>query len=174
MEKIALGGGCHWCTEAVFQSLVGVEIVEQGFVASQGKNGTFSEAVILHFDPERISLSDLIEIHLHTHASTSDHSMRTKYRSAIYTFSIVQENQAERILDGLQSEFGNQLITKVYPFRNFKSSDEQFKNYYLKNPKKPFCETFIDPKLIVLLQKFSDKVNLEKIGALTVESGVSG
>ncbi len=174
MDKIALGGGCHWYTEAVFQSLEGVEKVKQGFVASDGKNNTFSEAVIVHFDPERISLSDLIEIHLHTHASTSDHSMRTKYRSAIYTFLKVQESKAERILAKLQSEFGNQLITKVYAFKTFRPSDEQFKNYYLKNPKKPFCKTFINPKLRLLLQKFSDKVNREKIGDLTVESGVSG
>ena len=60
--KIALGGGCHWCTEAVFQSLIGVHKVEQGFVASTDENTSFSEAVIVHFSPEAISLQTLIEI----------------------------------------------------------------------------------------------------------------
>ena len=83
-QKIALGGGCHWCTEAVFQSLIGVERVEQGYVASTGNNNSFSEAVIVHFNTERISLKTLIEIHLHTHKSTSNHSLRERYRSAVY------------------------------------------------------------------------------------------
>ena len=67
--KIALGGGCHWCTEAVFQSLKGVEKVNQGYVASTGENNWFSEAVIVHFNDEIITLKTLIEIHLHTHKS---------------------------------------------------------------------------------------------------------
>lgn len=167
MDKIALGGGCHWCTEAVFQSLEGVGKVEQGFVASEGKNHSFSEAVIVHFDPKVISLKYLIEIHLHTHKSASNHSMRLKYRSAVYTFSKQQAGEAEAILAGLQSEFENPLITKVYPFKIFKHSDDQFKNYYFKNPKKPFCKTFIDPKLRLLLDKFSNKVNREKIGEVS-------
>ncbi|SDX82583.1 peptide-methionine (S)-S-oxide reductase [Flavobacterium degerlachei] len=78
-SKIALGGGCHWCTEAVFQSLLGVVKVEQGYVASIGDNSSFSEGVIVYFNSEEISLKTLIEIHLHTHKSTSNHSMRSKY-----------------------------------------------------------------------------------------------
>jgi peptide-methionine (S)-S-oxide reductase len=59
LQKIALGGGCHWCTEAVFQSIIGVEKVEQGFVASIDENNSFSEAVIVHFNSEVISLNTL-------------------------------------------------------------------------------------------------------------------
>ena len=86
LYKIAFGGGCHWCTEAVFQSLKGVEKVEQGFITSYDQNNTFSEAVIVDFNTEKIDLKTLVEIHLHTHKSTSNHSMRKKYRSAIYVF----------------------------------------------------------------------------------------
>lgn len=78
IQKIGLGGGCHWCTEAVFQSLIGIEKVEQGFIASTEEYNTFSEAVIVHFDSEVISAKTLIEIHLYTHKSTSQHSMRSK------------------------------------------------------------------------------------------------
>lgn len=144
--KIALGGGCHWCTEAVFQALKGVTQVEQGFVASKGTHKAFSEAVIVHFDSELISLQTLIEIHLHTHKSTSNHSMRKKYRSAIYAFSEVQQIEAERILNMLQPEFEHKLITKVYSFSDFKASREAIQNYYQKNPEKPFCKRFINPK----------------------------
>ncbi|WP_400077354.1 peptide-methionine (S)-S-oxide reductase [Winogradskyella sp. R77965] len=156
--KIALGGGCHWCTEAVFQSLKGVEHVEQGYISSIDENNSFSEAVIVHFNAHLISLQTLIQIHLHTHKSTSAHSMRNKYRSAIYTYSKEQRKEAERLLNDFQSEFENKLITKVYPFSKFKASREAIQNYYRKNPEKPFCERFINPKLELILEKFSNHV----------------
>lgn len=166
-EKIAFGGGCHWCTEAVFQSLKGAETVEQGFVASKGKNHSFSEAVIVHFDAASIGLKDLIEIHLYTHKSNSDHSMRPKYRSAVYTFSEGQRKQAKSILSRLQSEFERPVITEVLPFDAFRPSEAQFTDYYYKNPQKPFCRNYIQPKLKLLLERFSDAVNDGKITSLS-------
>ncbi|MEM9546265.1 MAG: peptide-methionine (S)-S-oxide reductase [Bacteroidota bacterium] len=81
-QKVGFGGGCHWCTEAVFQSLNGVTEVEQGWIASK-EAPLLSEAVIVHYDEKIIDLTILIEIHLRTHSATSSHSMRSKYRSAI-------------------------------------------------------------------------------------------
>lgn len=167
-SKIALGGGCHWCTEAVFQALIGVEKVEQGYVASIGANSTFSEAVVVYFNAAEISLATLIEIHLLTHKSTSNHTMRTKYRSAVYSYSQAQMNEANSIIENLQKVFDKQVITKVYPFKLFKASREEITNYYFNNPKKPFCETYITPKLSLLIKKFSKNVNLEKVSHLIV------
>ncbi|WP_452231692.1 peptide-methionine (S)-S-oxide reductase [Lacinutrix sp. MEBiC02595] len=158
MIKIAFGGGCHWCTEAVFQSLKGVEKVEQGFVASTEANTSFSEAVIVHFNPEEIPLKILTEVHLITHKSTSNHSMREKYRSAIYTFSKAQKKEAIELLEGFQSAFDNPLITQVLPFSAFKASREAIQNYYIKNPEKPFCKQFIHPKLEILSKKYSEHI----------------
>lgn len=163
LTKIGFGGGCHWCTEAVFQSLKGIEKVEQGFIASTNESESYSEAVIVHFDTEIISLKILTEIHLLTHKSTSDHSMRNKYRSAIYIFSKAQEKKATALISELQISFENKIITKVLPFVNFKESDILFQNYYYSNPEKPFCETFINPKLSLLLTQFRDVVNEEKV-----------
>ncbi|WP_041632647.1 peptide-methionine (S)-S-oxide reductase [Maribacter sp. HTCC2170] len=159
LTKIAFGGGCHWCTEAVFQSLIGVVNVEQGYVASYGEHGSFSEAVIVLFNDEVITLQILIEVHLHTHKSTSEHSMREKYRSAIYTFSKEQSQEAKNILQKFQYEFDHQLVTKVYPFSEFKASSEAIQNYHQKNPEKPFCKKYINPKLIFIRDKFSNQVN---------------
>ena len=168
-NKIALGGGCHWCTEAIFQSLKGVVKVEQGFVASTGKNKTFSEAVIVHFDAALITLQVLIEIHLHTHKSASNHTMRTKYRSAVYVFSEQQKQDALQILDICQVQFANKLITEVLVFDAFKASRVQIQNYYFSNPEKPFCETFINPKLKMLLNQFSNYTNQNKLKHLKDE-----
>lgn len=153
IDKIGFGGGCHWCTEAVFQSLRGVIKVEQGWVSAEGAED-FHEAVILHFNQGFISLKELIEVHLYTHNSTSNHSKRTKYRSAVYTFTEVQQKDSDNILRLLQKDFKDKLITEVYRFKEFKMSPESFQNYYLKNPDRPFCKTYIDPKLQMLLRRF--------------------
>ena len=169
LTKIALGGGCHWCTEAVFQSLKGVEKVEQGYVSSTDKNKAFSEAVIVHYNAVKIPLQVLIEIHLHTHKSTSAHSMRDKYRSAVYTFNDEQCSSAVNILKALEDTFENRLITQVLPFAEFKPSRDQLLNYYYTDPNKPFCESFINPKLEFLLKNYSMQVDQIKLKHLKNE-----
>ncbi len=156
LEKIALGGGCHWCTEAVFQSLRGVDRVEQGYVAATGADSWFSEGVIVHFDTEKLPLKVLLEVHLRTHKSTSAHSFRTKYRSAVYTFSAAQKRTTEELLNKLQGYFDRPLITRVLDFSEFKMSRESLHNYYLSDPHKPFCVNYITPKLKVLLKEFGN------------------
>lgn len=158
MIKIGFGGGCHWCTEAVFQALHGVLKVEQGWIASVDGKSNFSEAVIVHYNQEDISLKILIEIHLHTHKSSSNHSMRKKYRSAVYTFSTAQKDKAKTIISTFQSQFENKLITEVLPFKSFRPSPEAIQDYYQKNPSKPFCTKYIDPKLKVITNQFHDQM----------------
>lgn len=166
--QIGFGGGCHWCTEAIFQHLNGVYKVEQGWIASNGDASSFSEAVIVHYDATIIPLKVLVEIHLHTHKSTSKHSMREKYRSGVYVYSEMQKNQVTSYIKELQVHFENPIITKVFPFEAFKASREQIQNYYKKNPNKPFCETFINPKLEVLLRKFPANVVTKNLPHLNI------
>lgn len=153
-SKIAMGGGCHWCTEAVFQALKGVLKVEQGYIASLGTAASFSEGVIVHFDPAEIPLDRLIEIHLHTHKSTSAHSFRDKYRSAIYFFEEEEESRIPEILSQLQKDFEEEIITQVLPFKEFKASRQSIQDYYRSNPDKPFCQRYIAPKLQFLLKHY--------------------
>lgn len=167
IQKVAFGGGCHWCTEAVFQSLIGVENVAQGWVQSTDENATFSEAVIVQFDANLIPLKVLVEIHLRTHKSTEQHSMRKKYRSAVYYYNQAQQKVVSEILGELQVDFEENIITQVLPFVAFKASRSAITNYYYSNPKKPFCEQFINPKLKLLLGEFSEftvKEKLEHLG----------
>ncbi len=156
IQKIGLGGGCHWCTEAVFQAVKGVQEVAQGYIASEGEAASFSEAVMLHYDPKQVNLERLLEIHLHTHNATSDHSFRKKYRSAIYFFSSEDEKNARIILRKLQENFEKKLITRVLPFQEFKPSRESIQEYYKKNPDAPFCKRYIEPKLAMLRDKYPD------------------
>ena len=159
MRRIGFGGGCHWCTEAVFQTLKGVIKVQQGFIAPKDDAENYSEAVLVSFDEDRITLQTLIEIHLRTHKSTSAHSMRKKYRSAIYALDRESAVESSKTLKLLQAQFAAPLITKVLQFEHFKSSEDRFLEYYKRNPKKPFCKTYIDPKLALLRKEFSQVVN---------------
>ena len=157
-SKIGLGGGCHWCTEAVFQNLKGVQKVSQGYVASNEDNASFSEGIIIEYNEEDISTAVLIHIHLLTHKSTSNHSRRKLYRSAIYVFSEGQKKEVEKLLEELQQEFEETIITQVLPYQKFKASREEIQNYYLNNPEKPFCKKYINPKLELLKKEFSNFV----------------
>lgn len=153
--KIGFGGGCHWCTEAVFAALQGVTDLEQGFIKSDEPNDTWSEAVQLSFDASVIPLTALIEIHLRTHASTSAHKMRGKYRSAIYVMDDETEKAAQQALQTLAPEFDAPLVTQILPLREFKASPERYQNYADKNADGPFCTAYIDPKLSLLRKEYS-------------------
>jgi len=156
--KIGLGGGCHWCTEAVFLHLKGVQKVAQGYLSSTPNHTSYSEGVIVEFLAHELPLEVLIYIHLLTHKSTSNHSRRDTYRSAIYCFSEIQQQEVTAVLKQLQSNFENPLITLVLPFGEFKESREQIQNYYFKNPDKPFCTRYIHPKIQLLQQQFGNFV----------------
>ncbi|WP_405382763.1 peptide-methionine (S)-S-oxide reductase [Maribacter sp. LLG6340-A2] len=156
LNTIGFGGGCHWCTEAVFMALKGVAKVEQGFIAPQGKLENLSEAVIVHYEKGVIELKDLVAIHLDTHRSTKKHAMRDKYRSAVYYFEDTDQFLLREIMLVLQQDFAEPIITEILPFGRFKSSDVQFLNYYFSDVKKPFCTTHISPKIDVLKKKYGE------------------
>jgi peptide-methionine (S)-S-oxide reductase len=154
IKKAGFGGGCHWCTEAVFSSLKGVLRVDQGWIASAGENSALSEGVVVEYDDEKINLQILIQIHIYTHSATSVHSLRSRYRSAIYYFDDEDRAVAIAALHELQTDFKEPIITKILPFNDFKVNIAEQLNYYFTNPERPFCETYINPKLRLILSKF--------------------
>lgn len=153
IQRIGLGGGCHWCTEGVFVSLRGVIEVEQGWIAAPAPDDTFSEAVIVHYDPTTITAGQLMGVHLETHASTKDHGLRYRYRSAIYAFSVVDQLRFAKVLQRLSTEFSEPLVTRVLPFGAFRPSPPKYQDYYRTDPERPFCQTYISPKLRRLRQR---------------------
>lgn len=158
ISRIAFGGGCHWCTEAVFQALHGVVHVEQGWIASAAPHDDFSEGVIVNFDSGIISHDVLIEVHLLTHSSSNEHSMRSKYRSAIYYFEDGDSAGIQESLARLSVENDIHYITKILPFREFRLNAESQLNYYSKNKAAPFCQVYISPKLTALRSRFAARV----------------
>jgi peptide-methionine (S)-S-oxide reductase len=157
IRKIGFGGGCHWCTEAYFQVIRGVIKVEQGWISATSPNNTFSEGIIVYYDPKIISLKILIEIHLRTHASTKSHSFRKKYRSAVYVFD-GKKAVAQNLISELQLDFRDQIITQVLLFDQFKLNIEQQLNYYKKNKESIFCERYIVPKLQLISIRYHNHI----------------
>lgn len=168
MSKIGLGGGCHWCTEGIFLSVKGVKAVEQGWIRTEYDQDDYSEGIIVHFDPKIVQLKTLIDIHLQTHASTAEHSMRHKYRSAIYTFSTRQLEMCEMILLKLQDKSDQKIITQILNFGGFRENTTEFQNYFYQNPEKPFCRRYIQPKLKKITEQFPGELNLNRLSALNL------
>jgi peptide-methionine (S)-S-oxide reductase len=152
--RIGFGGGCHWCTEAIFESLRGVQRVQQGFACSHPPAEQYSEAVLVDFDNECLPLEILIDIHLRTHASTSVHAMRLKYRSAIYVSDAAMTDSCLAVLERLQDGFDRPLITEVLELVGFELSPARYHHYYFSDPEKPFCSTYIEPKISLLNQRY--------------------
>ncbi len=133
--------------------------VEQGWVAAPPPDDAWSEAVIVHYNGERLPVAVLLEIHLRTHSATSDHPLRGRYRSAVYYFGGAEERrELEAILVRLQTDFPEPLLTRVLPFAAFRPSLPEHLDYYATDPERPFCKRFIDPKLALLREKFGDWV----------------
>ncbi|QYJ75099.1 peptide-methionine (S)-S-oxide reductase [Shewanella sp. FJAT-52076] len=156
LAEITLGGGCHWCIEAVFQRLSGVIKVEQGFAQSAPPCDSWSEAARVSFDPEKISEEQLVRVHLHTHSATKAHSLRGKYRSALYFHNHNQQQRLTEILTVLGIEFSELLITQILPLQGFKATPAQYQNYYQTDPDRPFCQVYIAPKLEKLTRLLED------------------
>jgi len=162
MNKIGIGGSCHWCTEAIFQSLTGVMKVDQGWISSK-RFTEFSEAIVVKFNPNLVSLETLIKIHLHTHSCTSNHPLRDKYRSAVYCFDLEQKERVQLLLHEQQKDFDDPIITRTLHFQEFKKNKEEYLDYYYSDPSKSFCQNIINPKLHLLLNKYRTHVDVNKL-----------
>ena len=148
--RIGFGGGCHWCTEAVFQHVPGVTHVDQGWASDADDPERYSEAVLVDYDLEQVSLAHLVRVHLHTHSCTSDHPMRRKYRSAVYGFGESEMEAARAAIEKWRSDFDAPVLTEVLRLGGFRQNTERYRDYYRKDPEAPFCRRWVEPKLLTV------------------------
>ena len=111
--------------------------------------------MIVTFDPTVIGLTTLSEVHLRTHSAKRARSLQSKYRSAIYIFEESQRHEAEQAIARLGEETGEAVHTLVLSFVGFRASDARYQNYYRTDPSRPFCQSYIDPKLAYIRQHYS-------------------
>lgn len=166
-EIAVFGGGCFWCTEAVFQNLRGVISVVPGYAGGQAPNPTYdevcsgrtghAEVIRIEYDPEKISYKDLLTVFFATHDPTTlnrqGDDVGTQYRSVILYTSPFQEKVARQFINELNKE-GRLVVTELKPLEKFYEAEEYHRNYYLKNPDKAYCQLVVNPKLEMLQKDF--------------------
>jgi peptide-methionine (S)-S-oxide reductase len=174
LETATFGGGCFWCTEAVFLELKGVESVKSGYMGGHVKNPTYDqictkttghvEVIQIKFDPKIIRFDDLLQIHLKTHDPTSwdkqGNDEGPQYRSAVFYHSPSQKQKTESYKKKVNAAnvFGRPIVTQVKKAEKFWIAEDYHQNYFKRNPNNQYCQAFIPKKLAKLRQIFGDKV----------------
>lgn len=177
-ETATFGGGCFWCTEAIFKSLKGVKTVESGYSGGKLKNPTYkevctgetghAEVIQIVFDPKVISFSELLEVFWNTHDPTTLNrqgaDVGTQYRSVIFYHSPEQQEMAEKLKSELNSKavFGKPIVTEITAFDQFYKAENYHQDYFANNRIQGYCQFVIVPKIDKFRKIFKDKLKLTK------------
>ena len=174
LEVVVLGGGCFWCTEAVFLRVEGVKGVIPGYAGGfvehpsydaicTGRTG-HAEVIQVIFDPKQIGLETLLAVFWATHDPTTLNRQGAdagpQYRSAIFYLSDKQEKLASEMMEKLNQskEFSDPIVTEITAFSNFYPAENYHKNYYMRNEGQPYCQFVVRPKVEKLQRLFEDKL----------------
>ena len=166
------GGGCFWCTEAVFAELKGVLKVTPGYTGGRTTDPTYQqvcggntghvEAARIEYDPALISYSDLLEVFFYTHDPTTPNRQGNdageQYHSTIFYLDDGQKELAEKFISKLNAGkvFGVPIITTIRPLTMFYEAEDYHREYYQNNAAQPYCRAIIAPKLAKLRARFKD------------------
>ena len=174
LETIVLGGGCFWCTEAVFVDVQGVVDVESGYSNGQATNPSYeqvctgrtghNEVVKLQFDPAQISLREILEIFFVIHDPTTlnrqGNDVGTQYRSGIYYGDAAQKEVAESVIREIaQSKtYSAPVVTEVLPLANYWPAEAYHQDYFANNPNQGYCAFVVGPKVEKFRKTFAARV----------------
>ena len=173
LQVATIGGGCFWCTEAVFQEVKGVEKVVSGYSGGSapghptyreicsGLTG-HAEVIQITFDADVISYEDILVIFMTTHDPTTLNQQGadrgTQYRSVIYYHDKVQKEIAEVVSKEIAPYYENPVVTEISPFDVFFEAEKEHQDYYRNNQEQGYCSFVITPKLTKLRKLHSDKL----------------
>lgn len=170
-ETVVFGGGCFWCTEAVFKMLRGVISVVPGYAGGTTQNPTYeqvstgrtghAEVIQVEYDPAEVRFRDLLTVFFATHDPTAlnrqGNDVGTQYRSVVFYTTAEQKKETEDFIAELNasSSHGAQVVTEVRPLEKFYPAEQYHKDYYQKNISQPYCQIVINPKLEKVQKEFS-------------------
>jgi peptide-methionine (S)-S-oxide reductase len=173
LETAILGGGCFWCLEAVFDRMRGVTAVESGYMGGHVERPTYKqvctgetghvEVVRVAFDPAQIAFSDLLDVFFAIHDPTTPdrqgNDIGTQYRSVIFYANDQQRRAAEEKIRRLTAEraFSAPIVTALEPAATFYQAEDYHQQYFENNPRQPYCQFIVAPKVRKFLEKFADK-----------------
>ncbi len=171
-ETITLGGGCFWCTEAVFEQVQGVLSVESGFSNGQAVNPSYeqvcggdtghNEVLRVRFDPAQISLRELLEIFFVVHDPSTlnrqGNDVGTQYRSGIYWHEPSQVAVAQQVLAEVDAELGGRVTTELAPETNYWPAEAYHQHYFANHPGQGYCSFVVAPKVEKFKKTFAARV----------------
>ncbi len=163
LQTITLGGGCFWCTEAVFDRVRGVTEVQSGYSNGHASHPSYeqvctgktghNEVVRITFDPQVIGLQEILQIFFATHDPTTlnrqGNDVGTQYRSGIYFHTSEQQQVARQLLDSMERDgmFNAPITTELQPVSNFSAAEGYHDDYYARNPHQGYCSAVVGPKV---------------------------
>lgn len=173
-ETATLGGGCFWCTEAVYKEMKGVVKVVPGYSGGHIKNPAYrevtsgrtghAEVVQITFDTQVASFSDILEVFFMTHDPTTlnrqGNDVGTQYRSAVFYHNDDQKQTAEKVIDLFEKEnvYDDPIVTEVTQFDAFYLAEDYHHNYFARNKNQPYCQFVVAPKVEKFKKVFKEKL----------------
>src|SRR6266403_676469 len=171
-ETATFGGGCYWCTEAIFQMVPGVKSVASGFAGGTKEKPTYkevctgttghAEVIQVEYDPRTVSYEKLVETFWEAHDPTTLNRQGadtgTQYRSIILYSSEAQKAAAEKSKAAAQKHFSKPIVTEIVPLKKFYKAEDYHQDYYRSNSNAPYCSVVIRPKV----EKFEKKLKQEQ------------
>lgn len=173
LQLATVGGGCFWCTEAVFQKVKGVKKVVSGYSGGNapgkptyreicsGLTG-HAEVIQITFDANIISYKDILIVFMTTHNPTTLNQQGadkgTQYRSVIFYHNDAQKEIAENVIEQVQPYYNDKIVTEISPLTEFFEAEEEHQDFYKNNPNYGYCSYVIEPKLNTLRRLHSEKL----------------
>jgi len=160
-EIITLGGGCFWCLEAVYEQVRGVDSVESGYSNGQVRSPTYeqvcrgdtghAEVVRLRFDPDQVTLRELLEVFFAIHDPTTrdrqGNDVGPQYRSGIYWHSEDQRPVIDAVMAEVQAATGGRAVTELAPETNYWPAEAYHQHYFAQHPGQGYCSFVVAPKV---------------------------
>ena len=171
-EIITLGGGCFWCTEAVYERVQGVRSVQSGYSnghlpspsyaqVCEGDTG-HNEVVRVRFDPTQISLREILEIFFVVHDPTTlnrqGNDVGTQYRSGIYWHRSEQAEVAHAVLAEANARLDGRVVTELMQEQNYWPAEAYHQHYFVNNPGQGYCAFVVAPKVEKFRKTFAARV----------------
>ena len=172
IETITLGGGCFWCTEAVYERVKGVTAVESGYSNGNTVRPSYeqvctgttghNEVVRVSFDPAQISLREILEIFFVVHDPTTlnrqGNDSGTQYRSGIYFHNAEQEQVAREVIAQVNDFHRGRVVTELQPERNYSKAEDYHQHYFANHPNQGYCAMVVSPKVEKFRKTFAARV----------------
>jgi peptide-methionine (S)-S-oxide reductase len=171
-ETITLGGGCFWCTEAVYEQVDGVLSVESGYSNGHAANPSYeqvcggdtghNEVVRVEFDNQRIGLREVLEIFFAVHDPSTrnrqGNDVGEQYRSGIYLHSETQRAVAQAVIDDASKVWGGRVTTELKTVQNYSRAEDYHQHYFAKHPGQGYCAAVVAPKLAKFRKTFKERL----------------